>query len=68
MPRLRVVTDILKPNEVTAELLLPAPSTLLTPQDNVSEQPEHSLPAQAVLGDTLQPTHALECEQDQKNY
>ncbi|KAG1867136.1 hypothetical protein C8R48DRAFT_761382 [Suillus tomentosus] len=33
MPRLRVVTDILKPNEVTVELLLPAPSTLLTPQD-----------------------------------
>ncbi|KAG1829549.1 hypothetical protein F4604DRAFT_1671068 [Suillus subluteus] len=38
------------------------PSTLPTPQDNISEQLEYSLPApsQAVLQDTLQPTHIPE--------
>ncbi|KAG1890110.1 hypothetical protein F4604DRAFT_647685 [Suillus subluteus] len=38
------------------------PSTLPTPQDNISEQLEYSLPtpSQAVLQDTLQPTHIPE--------
>ncbi|KAG1868967.1 hypothetical protein DFJ58DRAFT_723378 [Suillus subalutaceus] len=62
MLSLQVDTDILKPNEVATESLLPALSTLLTPQDNISEQLEYSLPApsQAVLQDTLQPTHIPE--------